>query len=115
MLAVACGSRVFPGADGAMLARVTLDKEIASAQPMIMKDFFMAKTFCTYAIKILREEKILRDHETERRLQRYPRGWCARWGQRGGRLARARWDGHAGTADVLQAACAGVLARLLIR
>jgi hypothetical protein len=33
-------------------------------RPLITKDFFMAKDFCTYATRNLHQEKILRDHGT---------------------------------------------------
>jgi hypothetical protein len=33
------------------------------------EDFFMAKDFCTYSINFLRQEKILRDHESDWRTE----------------------------------------------
>ena len=65
----------------------------------------MAKDLCTYAIRNLRQERILRDHATEHRRQRYPRDWCARWGQRDDTCTGARptRDAHHSPAGVLPA------------
>jgi hypothetical protein len=44
---------------------------------MIAKDLIIAKDFSTYSIKILRQDKSLRDHGGRRRSLRGAGGWRA--------------------------------------
>jgi hypothetical protein len=55
--------RLSQGARGASAPSRDAGSHLAGRRiAMIAKDFFMAKDFRTYAIKNLRQEKILRDH-----------------------------------------------------
>jgi hypothetical protein len=47
----------------------------AAIAAMIAKDLIIAKDSYTYSIIILRQEKILLDHQSERQIARDKRGW----------------------------------------
>ena len=62
----------FPSSEGLSIKYYVIAHTQASARPaaVITKDFISAKDLCTYSIKILRQEKIVRDHRADGGLVR---------------------------------------------